>query len=95
MIDRYIDDAGHYVVYLEALCELRATQFLGLDHGDRRTYKRGCRGPLCRKAMRDYGRVYQRARFQPEKTRDTYKQRFDEMLNLIIKAQQDRVKVAS
>lgn len=29
-------------------------------HGSRKTYVVGCRGPLCTKAQRDYGRQYQR-----------------------------------
>jgi hypothetical protein len=77
-----------YVVYLDALIEVTDEKFDGLVHGRRATYKRGCHGPLCKKDMRDYGRVYQRAKFRPERTRDTYKQRFDEILNLVLKAYQ-------
>jgi hypothetical protein len=86
MIGMYLSKAAEDV-YVEVLGELVDSKYTGLSHGQRSTYKRGCHGPLCRKAMRDYGRTYQREKFKPAKTRDTYKQRFDEMLDLIIKAQ--------
>jgi hypothetical protein len=67
-------------IYLQSLEELSDPEFAHLEHGSRATYKHGCTGPLCKKAMRDYGRNYQRARSSATKQRVTYKQRFDELL---------------
>lgn len=36
--------------------ELLDPRFNDKDHHDIRTYNRGCRGPLCKKASRDYQR---------------------------------------
>lgn len=85
LINTYLNPDAE-VVFLECLVELDDPKFQGLAHGRRATYKRGCTGPLCMKAMRDYGRRYQRARFKPAQTRTTHKQRFDELLTLVTAA---------
>lgn len=36
--------------------ELANPEHAGRSHGSRSTYNKGCHGPLCRKANRDYGR---------------------------------------
>jgi hypothetical protein len=87
LIGRYLDDDAS-IVYLECLAELAEGRFKQLTHGRRATYKRGCAGPLCKKAMRDYGRAYQRAKLNPAQIRSSYKQRFDDLLMLVTEAHQ-------
>lgn len=42
----------------DVLDELTDEKFLHLKHNSRKTYYKGCRGPLCRKAERDKQRRY-------------------------------------
>lgn len=46
---------------LEVQAELHDPKYIGREHHDNKTYVAGCRGPLCRKASRDYGRERYRA----------------------------------
>jgi hypothetical protein len=50
------------IIRLQVEAELRDPKYLGRDHHDNKLYVAGCRGPLCRKASRDYGRELYRAR---------------------------------
>lgn len=47
---------------LQVQAELNDPKYLGREHRDNKTYVAGCRGPLCRKASRDYGRELYRIR---------------------------------
>lgn len=69
-----------FAVVLDIRDELTAEQWLGHQHGDRNLYKKGCHGPLCRKAMRDYGRRYQRERGGHVGVRRTKQQAFDPLV---------------
>lgn len=65
--------------------ELSHPDWLGESHGHRRLYRRGCRGPLCKKAARDYGRKYMReAQGYGERTRVTRAQKYDVLLDLYL-----------
>lgn len=48
-------------IRLQVEAELNDPKYLGLPHRDNKTYVAGCRGPMCRKASRDYGRERYRA----------------------------------
>lgn len=79
-LQKFMHPSAH-AVYLRVLEELQDDRD-GLTHHTRAGYKRGCRGPLCMKAMRDYGRLYQRKKFGAAKARITHKQVHDELLDL-------------
>lgn len=42
--------------------ELNDPEYADMEHHNLKTYNEGCRGPLCRKKMRDYGREQYRAK---------------------------------
>ena len=67
--------------------ELSHPDWLGKVHGQRKLYARGCTGPLCKKAARDYGRKYMRtARESGSRHRRTRAQHFDPLLEMFHKA---------
>jgi hypothetical protein len=37
--------------------EITNPEFIHLKHGSRKTYNKGCRGPLCKKKRREGGRI--------------------------------------
>lgn len=51
MTDDELADLWHKLVV-----ELLNSQYSGRTHHNRRTYDAGCRGPLCCKSVREYGR---------------------------------------
>ena len=90
-LQKFMHPSAH-AVYLRVLEELRDDRE-GLVHHTRAGYKRGCRGPLCMKAMRDYGRLYQRKRFAAREVRPTHKQLHDELLDLLRPKEKKKEKV--
>lgn len=49
-------DAELADLWRQLVSELLNEKFQGRTHGNRRTRDAGCKGPLCKKAQRDYGR---------------------------------------
>lgn len=93
-LQKFIHPSAH-AVYLRVLEELE-DQREGLLHHTRAGYKRGCRGPLCMKAMRDYGRQYQRKRagqVYQGGTRTSQQRLNDELLNLFRPTAREEEKV--
>lgn len=64
----------------EIRAEVSDRKWLNHPHGRRTTYKKGCHGPLCRKAMRDYGRKYQRRVNGHTRERTSPHQKFDTVI---------------
>lgn len=63
--------------------ELADPDYTGRDHHDLHTYNEGCRGPLCRKRSRDYGRErYRSVKAVPaqEHHRPTVRTQWDALL---------------
>lgn len=60
--------------------ELANPQWITWQHGSRTTYKKGCHGPLCKKAYRDYGREYQRKHHGHTRVRVSPHQKFDPII---------------
>lgn len=52
-------------------------------HGSRKTYVVGCRGPLCTKAQRDYGRQYQRTTRGHTRVRMSALRAFDSLIHQV------------
>lgn len=75
-----------YTTVLRMRDELSDPGWLDHRHGERTTYKKGCHGPLCKKAMRDYGREYQRKANGHTRTRPSPMQRFDDVIAAYQKA---------
>lgn len=64
--------------------ELRDPDYLNREHGNIGTYTDGCRGPLCKKKSRDYGRAQYRAKNKvpaQELHKPTVRTRWDALLN--------------
>lgn len=66
--------------------ELRDPEFIGKKHHDLGTYTDGCRGPLCKKRSRDYGRQQYRTKNKvpaQELHKPTVRTRWDALLNTL------------
>lgn len=71
--------------------ELSHPEWQGKIHGQRKLYRRGCRGPLCMKDARDYGRRLMReTKNYGDRTRATRAQRFDALLMAYLNAYVER-----
>jgi hypothetical protein len=88
----YPDD--HADIAQQARDELCDLEYLPFPHGTRATFAKGCRGPMCRKANRDYLRAWQRANYgQPEigRSRVTAVRQFDPFLEAYTRYSQDKL----
>lgn len=61
--------------------ELLDSEYAAYQHGNRNTRQRGCNGPMCRKAARDYGRALQRRIHGAQRERISATRRHDEFLD--------------
>lgn len=61
--------------------ELLDPEYFDYQHGQRNTRARGCKGPMCRKAARDYGREVQRRLNDARGERISAIRKFDEFLD--------------
>ena len=52
--------ANHAGLVREIMDELNDEKYMSLRHGERHTRNRGCKGPLCQKAQRDWWREHHR-----------------------------------
>lgn len=83
---RFVGPEEHGVI--EAIrTELSDPEYRGRMHGERKVYRRGCRGPLCSKAARDYMRRYMRTAKKYDREYRTSKvAQFDDLLIIYYKA---------
>jgi hypothetical protein len=64
--------------------ELLDAEYAAYQHGNRNTRQRGCDGPMCRKAARDYGRELQRRIHGAQRERVSAVRAHDEFLDAFI-----------
>jgi hypothetical protein len=56
LIDHGLTDLELAELWKEVVTELADPQFSGRTHNNRRTHDAGCKGPICKKAVREYAR---------------------------------------
>lgn len=54
--DHWMTDGELAELWHDLVVELLNPEFSNRTHNNRRTYDAGCKGPLCRKALREYAR---------------------------------------
>lgn len=77
---------GAHDILVAANNELLDPAWSHRKHGSRKTYVVGCRGPLCTKAQRDYGRQYQRDTRGHTRIRRSALRQFDDLIDEIQKS---------
>lgn len=74
----------HQTLLRQCRQELLDPEYISYQHGNRNTRLRGCNGPMCRKANRDYGRNLQRRIHDAQGQRISAVRRHDEFLDAFI-----------